>query len=108
MIAWLMTVPSRVMRLASQGGTRPPCRGRLALPVRWAMVVREADVADHGQVVRNGARRRIAVARDQGLARPQEDAIEVEDRQGRRERAMPGVLGQDGPEAPAHRADAQP
>ena len=32
-----MTAPSRVMRSASHGGTRPPCSGRSALPDRWAM-----------------------------------------------------------------------
>jgi hypothetical protein len=25
------------MRVASQGGTRPPCRGRSALPLRFAI-----------------------------------------------------------------------
>ncbi len=37
-IAWQITAPSRVMRSASQGGTRPPCSGSADLPLRWAMI----------------------------------------------------------------------
>ena len=33
-MASLITAPSRVIRSASHGGTRPPCRGRSALPAR--------------------------------------------------------------------------
>jgi hypothetical protein len=29
--------PSEDMRVASQGGTRPPCKGRIALPDRLAI-----------------------------------------------------------------------
>src|ERR1700722_20345627 len=37
MIASAMTAPSRLMRPASHRGTRPPCKGRSALPDLWAM-----------------------------------------------------------------------
>jgi len=36
-MAWLITAPSRVIRSPSHGGTRPPCKGRSALPARLAM-----------------------------------------------------------------------
>ena len=32
-----MTAPSEDIRVASQGGTRPPCKGRIALPERFAI-----------------------------------------------------------------------
>src|SRR5262245_37981597 len=36
-MAWLMTAPSRVMRLASQRGTCPPWSGRSAVPALRAI-----------------------------------------------------------------------
>jgi hypothetical protein len=36
-IACVIMEPSEDMRLASQGGTRPPCRGRIAVPERLAI-----------------------------------------------------------------------
>ena len=38
-----MTAPSKDMRVASQGGTRPLCKGRIAVPDRFA-------IASHVQV----------------------------------------------------------
>src|SRR6266436_1847476 len=38
-MAWVTIAPSEAMRSASQGGTRPPCSGRSALPVRRAIEV---------------------------------------------------------------------
>ena len=37
MIACVMTAPSKDMRVASQGGTLPPCKGSVALPDRFAI-----------------------------------------------------------------------
>src|SRR5664279_1267187 len=37
-MAWVMMAPSEDMRVASHGGTRPPWRGRSALPVRRAIL----------------------------------------------------------------------
>src|SRR3954467_6004918 len=39
-MAWVTMAPSEDIRVASHGGTRPPCRGRSALPVRLAMRTR--------------------------------------------------------------------
>jgi hypothetical protein len=36
-MACVMMAPSEDMRVASQGGTRPPCKGRIALPDRLAI-----------------------------------------------------------------------
>src|SRR5690349_20777646 len=41
MMASEITAPRRVIRLASHGGTRPPCSGRSALPALRAIVFRK-------------------------------------------------------------------
>jgi hypothetical protein len=38
-----MMAPSEVMRVANQGGTRPPCKGRIALPDRLAIRIAKSS-----------------------------------------------------------------
>jgi hypothetical protein len=49
-----MMAPSEDMRLASQGGTRPPCKGRIAVPERLAIESKSPSLSETYQ---NGAPR---------------------------------------------------
>src|ERR1700687_3755594 len=55
-MAWQITAPSPAMRVASHGGTRPPCSGRSALPVRRAMVQNPNRASQRN---RDGTKRRF-------------------------------------------------
>ena len=68
----------------------------------------EANVADDGQMVRNLARLGIGVAGHQRRARPQVNAVEMEQRARRREGAMVRVARQHPSQAAADRARPQP
>ena len=48
-----MMAPSEDMRLASQGGTRPPCKGRIAVPERLAIESKSPSLSETYQ---NGAK----------------------------------------------------
>src|SRR4051794_16930789 len=52
-MAWVMMAPSADIRVASQGGTRPPWRGKSALPVRLAIGLYESLLGTNS--IRSGA-----------------------------------------------------
>jgi hypothetical protein len=74
-MACVMTAPSEDMRIASQEGTRPPCKGRIALPVRFAIEsqspgsqrLSDGRAAARG-VVHGSKRYRVPRRRDSGNA----------------------------------------
>src|SRR4051812_21443472 len=71
-MAWVMTAPSADMRVANQGGTRPPWRGRSALPVRLAIRSRNCCVLkgppSEFWIGHRPERNRVARRRDAGNA----------------------------------------
>ena len=43
---WTMTRPTAAIRVASHGGTRPPCRGKSALPLRRCICAKKGTAQE--------------------------------------------------------------
>src|ERR1700722_7180979 len=75
-MASTMAVPSLCMRSASQGGTRPPCRGRSAKPERFMLqIVMDARVTG-GRSRRLHRSKDAGAGMDSGLLEVQRHAFE--------------------------------